>query len=64
VWIPNPAWSPTPDLPAGNLALACAAHGAVIQFVRLDHLPPQVLPHQARQAPPPPAAAAQKKWRG
>lgn len=41
VWIPNPAWSPTPDLPAGNLALACAAHGAVIQFVRLDHLPPE-----------------------
>jgi hypothetical protein len=39
VWIPNPAWSPTPDLPAGNLALACAAHGAVIQIVRLDHLP-------------------------
>lgn len=39
VWVPNPVWTPTPDLPAGNLALACAAHGAVIQFVRLDHLP-------------------------
>lgn len=40
VWVPNPAWSSTPELPAGNLALACAAHGAVVQFVRLDHLPP------------------------
>ena len=39
VWIPNPAWSPTPDLPAGNLVLACSAHGAVLQLVRLDHLP-------------------------
>jgi len=38
LWIPNPAWVVEPELGAGRIVLACAAHGASIGLVRMDHL--------------------------
>lgn len=40
LWVPNPAWVAVDELPAGQVALFCAAHGASVGFSRLDHLEP------------------------
>lgn len=40
VWLPNPAWTAREALPAGQVALTCAAHGASVALTRLDHLDP------------------------
>lgn len=40
LWAPNPAWEAVEGLPAGQLSLFCAAHGASVGFSRLDHLEP------------------------
>ncbi|MBX3461928.1 MAG: hypothetical protein KF830_02070 [Planctomycetes bacterium] len=40
LWLPNPAWQPREDLPAGQIALVCEAHGATVGLTRLDHLEP------------------------
>ncbi|MBM3973977.1 MAG: DUF1795 domain-containing protein [Planctomycetes bacterium] len=40
LWLPNPAWTPVADLPAGNLALQCEAHGASVTLTQIDHLEP------------------------
>lgn len=38
LWAPNPAWVAVADLPPGQVALRCDAHGASIGLTRLDHL--------------------------
>lgn len=40
LWVPNPAWTPREAMPAGQVALSCAAHGATVSLSRLDHLEP------------------------
>lgn len=40
LWLPNPAWSVRDELPAGQVALVCEAHGATVALSRLDHLEP------------------------
>ena len=40
LWLPNPAWAPRDELPAGQVALVCEAHGASVALSRLDHLEP------------------------
>lgn len=40
LWLPNPAWTPVAELPAGSLALQCEAHGASVTLTRIDHLEP------------------------
>lgn len=38
LWLPNPAWVARDDQPAGQVALACEAHGASVTLSRIDHL--------------------------
>ncbi len=38
LWVPNPAWLARAPMPAGQVALACEAHGASVHLSRLDHL--------------------------
>lgn len=40
LWLPNPAWAPRDEQPAGQVALVCEAHGATVALSRLDHLEP------------------------
>ncbi|MBL9079863.1 MAG: hypothetical protein JNL08_20360 [Planctomycetes bacterium] len=40
LWSPNPAWTPRPDLPAGQVVLTCSAHDASAALTQLDHLEP------------------------
>lgn len=40
LWVPNPAWTPATELPAGSLALHCETHGASATLLRIDHLEP------------------------
>jgi hypothetical protein len=40
LWLPNPAWAPRDEQPAGQVALVCEAHGASVALSRLDHLEP------------------------
>lgn len=40
LWVPNPAWTTRDEMPAGQVALTCAAHGASVSLSRLDHLEP------------------------
>lgn len=40
LWLPNPAWAPREEQPAGQVALVCEAHGATVALSRLDHLEP------------------------
>lgn len=50
LWIPNPAWAPVADLPAGNLVLSCEAHGASATLQRIDHLEPDAVLESAVEA--------------
>jgi len=38
LWVPNPAWVAVEPLPAGHLALRCAAHDAEVRLSLLEHL--------------------------
>lgn len=38
LWLPNPGWTPVPELPAGQIVLQFAAHGASISLSMLDYL--------------------------
>lgn len=38
LWIPNPAWTPVPELPNGQIVLQFAANGASISLSTLDYL--------------------------
>jgi hypothetical protein len=40
LWVPNPAWQVRSPMPAGQVVLACEAHGASVSLSRLDHLEP------------------------
>ena len=37
-WVPSPAWSAVPTLPAGHLALDCDVYAADVRLSLLDHL--------------------------
>lgn len=40
LWVPNPAWLATAELPAGHVVLGCALHRAEIRLSLLDWLEP------------------------
>ncbi len=40
VWVPNPAWQASEEVPAGQVSLQCDAHGATIGLSRIEHLEP------------------------